>query len=182
MDCPICFEIVNPVINCVTTECGHSFHANCLMKNVAHNGFGCPCCRATMAETNKEDPDDDSDSDDGDDSDDSGSSDSDSDLDDCYDDEYTLRGLRLFMNRIEGEANDPADLGYEEDVSPPTIDYMIEKLGQKEGLMENLVKALLVHHDEYVDNCTIGMAAHDMWATFNSIIFEYKAAETTISS
>jgi hypothetical protein len=36
--------------NCVTTECGHQFHAKCLMQNVAHNGFDCPYCRAAMAE------------------------------------------------------------------------------------------------------------------------------------
>ena len=50
-DCPICllpFEI-DSQINKVTTECGHTFHCSCLMKNVAHNGFGCPYCRNIMA-------------------------------------------------------------------------------------------------------------------------------------
>ena len=37
-------------INCVTTECGHQYHTSCLMRNVAHNGFGCPYCRTIMAE------------------------------------------------------------------------------------------------------------------------------------
>jgi hypothetical protein len=36
--------------NKVITECGHTFHCSCLMKNAVHNGFGCPYCRTTMAE------------------------------------------------------------------------------------------------------------------------------------
>jgi len=48
VECPICFDTIG-VQNNVTTECGHKFHASCLMKNVSVNGFGCPCCRAVMA-------------------------------------------------------------------------------------------------------------------------------------
>lgn len=48
-ECPICFELIDKV-NSLTTECGHTFHTSCLMKNVAHNGFGCPYCRKAMAE------------------------------------------------------------------------------------------------------------------------------------
>ena len=49
-ECPICFELIDK-INSLTTECGHTFHTSCLMKNVAHNGFGCPYCRTAMAES-----------------------------------------------------------------------------------------------------------------------------------
>jgi hypothetical protein len=48
-ECPICFDIINST-NQTITECGHAFHTNCLMKNVMHNGFGCPYCRAKMCE------------------------------------------------------------------------------------------------------------------------------------
>ena len=61
IECPICFECVEPTKNCVTTECGHCFHTNCLMKNVAHNGFGCPYCRTAMAEEPEESEDGDDD-------------------------------------------------------------------------------------------------------------------------
>jgi hypothetical protein len=44
--CPICFENIGKTIT--VTECGHKFHTGCLMKNVAKNGFACPCCRALM--------------------------------------------------------------------------------------------------------------------------------------
>jgi Ring finger domain len=52
VECPICFDTIG-VQNNVTTECGHKFHASCLMKNVSVNGFGCPCCRAVMATKNR---------------------------------------------------------------------------------------------------------------------------------
>ena len=50
IDCPICLDCIETSKNCVTTECGHCFHTSCLMTSVAHNGFGCPYCRAKMAE------------------------------------------------------------------------------------------------------------------------------------
>jgi len=51
MECPICMDDIEACnINCVTTECGHQFHTSCLMRNIAHNGFGCPYCRSVMAE------------------------------------------------------------------------------------------------------------------------------------
>ena len=49
-ECPICMEECQCATNKVITECGHTFHTNCLMKSVAHNGFGCPYCRTKMAE------------------------------------------------------------------------------------------------------------------------------------
>lgn len=49
-ECPICFELIEKV-NSLTTECGHTFHTSCIMKNVARNGFSCPYCRAIMAES-----------------------------------------------------------------------------------------------------------------------------------
>ena len=48
-DCPICYELISHNINCVTTECGHTFHTGCLMKHTVHNGYNCPYCRASMA-------------------------------------------------------------------------------------------------------------------------------------
>jgi hypothetical protein len=48
-DCPICIEEIDCCKNCIITECGHIFHAKCLMKNILHNGLGCPYCRKKMA-------------------------------------------------------------------------------------------------------------------------------------
>jgi len=47
-DCPICMEVVHSTVNCVITECGHTFHTRCLLTNIVHNGFGCPYCRTEM--------------------------------------------------------------------------------------------------------------------------------------
>jgi hypothetical protein len=50
-DCPICFEPIENTNN-ITTECGHKFHANCLLQNVSLNGYSCPCCRTQMIQGN----------------------------------------------------------------------------------------------------------------------------------
>lgn len=49
-ECPICLEEIVGFKNRVTTECGHTFHCRCLLTNAAHNGFGCPFCRAELAD------------------------------------------------------------------------------------------------------------------------------------
>ena len=49
-ECPICFDVIDADVNCITTECRHRFHAKCLFANIAHNGFACPSCRSSMAE------------------------------------------------------------------------------------------------------------------------------------
>lgn len=48
VDCPICMDAIHANINCVITECGHTFHTRCLLTNIVHNGFGCPYCRTEM--------------------------------------------------------------------------------------------------------------------------------------
>ena len=62
IDCPICFETIDFVINIVITECKHTFHCSCLMKHIVNNNFHCPCCRIKMAtEPSIEETDDDDD-------------------------------------------------------------------------------------------------------------------------
>ena len=88
-ECPICMDDIIGLSNRVTTECGHTFHCSCLMQNAAHNGFGCPYCRTTMAEI----PDD-SDSDDSDESN--------SFYDDEEEDEF-LTSFRMFHQQLNGQ-------------------------------------------------------------------------------
>lgn len=147
-DCPICFDAIEASKNCVTTECGHTFHANCLMTSIAHNGFGCPYCRTAMAEVPEEEDDEDSEGE--------------------YDDEEVvdddaLRGFRFFMNNLAGEEHDEQDIEeeevyiqYEENVEPeeaevpvPTASFIADKLTQQGVTMEDLVKILLLSHEEY---------------------------------
>jgi len=103
IECPICMESIQSVtVNCVTTECGHCFHTNCLMKSVVHNGFGCPYCRTKMAEEPEEEETlyDDENDDFVDDFDD--------DESEMFD-EDALRGFRFFFNNLNGEVFDSDD-------------------------------------------------------------------------
>ena len=59
-DCPICMETINTNINCVTTECGHLFHTNCLFKSFNTNNSGCPLCRQALVESSNDDDDEES--------------------------------------------------------------------------------------------------------------------------
>ena len=62
-DCPICFETIEKN-NCVRTECNHAFHASCLMRHTATNGYSCPYCRTDMVDKKVLNCDDDDDDDD----------------------------------------------------------------------------------------------------------------------
>ena len=153
IECPICFECVEPTKNCVTTECGHCFHTNCLMKNVAHNGFGCPYCRTAMAEEPEE-------SEDGDDE----SADESEEEDDEIFSDYALLGFRLFQTNIIGEVHDSEDMNeedefeapdeYVEEEEPKPSSYQVtQKLIEQGVTMEQLVKCLLTGcHEEYENN------------------------------
>jgi len=148
-ECPICMDDIEGNKNCVTTECGHTFHANCLMTSVAHNGFGCPYCRTAMAQVPEDEEDDDD-------------SEGEYDDDEIMDDD-ALRGLRFFMNNLAGEEHDEQDieeeevyLQYEENVEPeepevpvPTASFIAQKLTQQGVTMEDLVKIMLLQHEEY---------------------------------
>jgi hypothetical protein len=150
-ECPICMDPIETQKNCVTTECGHCFHTNCLMTSVAHNGFGCPYCRTKMAE---EVADEDSEYDD--------------DEEEIYEqyDDYVLRGLRLFNNNINGEEHDQEDLDEEdeeaseseqeeevaeeaEEATPPPVSYVAQKLVEQGITMEDLLKAVLCSVNNY---------------------------------
>jgi hypothetical protein len=128
-ECSICLENIIGISNKVVTECGHTFHCNCLMKNITFNGFGCPYCRNVMAEYdgNYSDSDDDDDNDDDDDDDDN--DDDDNDDDDEYD---------------EDEDDD------DDDKKMPQANYVTLKLKEKGFTMEDLVKIhLFLEHGEW---------------------------------
>uniref|UniRef100_A0A6C0LKN5 RING-type domain-containing protein n=1 Tax=viral metagenome TaxID=1070528 RepID=A0A6C0LKN5_9ZZZZ len=130
MDCPICFDtVVLGEKNVVTTECGHTFHASCLMKSVAHNGFGCPYCRTAMAEEVADDEDDEDEE--YEDDEESLSSEEAREEEEC-EESYHLAGLRWLFNRANSEepvAFCLADhTGVEGIVNGPTPEFIMEKL------------------------------------------------------
>lgn len=151
-ECPICMDVIDATKNRVVTECGHTFHCSCLMQNAAHNGFGCPFCRTAMAE----EPEDDEVSEE-----DNWSDRTDEDNNEVYDD-YALRGLRFMTNNLEGAAHDILDVHDEneyqeeeaehrEDTNVPNASFIAEKLTEQGVTMEQLVKSLMVNHEEYQD-------------------------------
>ncbi len=54
--CVICMEEVKDK-NCATLNCNHTFHATCLMKNVAKSNNSCPLCREEYMEKPDKMPD-----------------------------------------------------------------------------------------------------------------------------
>jgi hypothetical protein len=172
VDCPICMDIVEGNNNRVTTECGHCFHTSCLMKSVAHNGFGCPYCRTLMAE---EVADEESEYDDDED-----------DEEEIFDD-YILRGFRLFMNNINGEEHEQEDIEEEdEDQREEQTDedqgeedkpapYLITQKLMEQGVnMEDLVKIILLEHNEYErEDEEYNRIADDMFGKLRIIISNY---------
>jgi len=133
-ECPICMEIIELDKNCVKTECGHSFHSNCLMKSIAFNGFGCPYCRFEMVEETS-DSDEDSDDEERDD---------DSNDEERYDDD-------------DGDDDvDEEDDGDEEDVDEnqplPSFELIQKKFIDQGITYESLVKTIMFNSMIYHKN------------------------------
>lgn len=168
-ECPICMDDIQAV-NCTTTECGHQFHTSCLMKNIAHNGFGCPYCRSVLAEVPEEEDDDDDVSDDL-------TYEEDEEL---YDD-YALRGMRWMFQQNQNEPleDEVDEVPQEEDpVEPvlprPSASVIAAKLLQQGITMEDLVKSLLsINHEEYEDCEDYELKESQMFGMFRIIISNY---------
>lgn len=172
IECPICMDQIEGEKNKVTTECGHCFHTSCLMKNVAHNGFGCPYCRDAMAE---EPADNNSDEE----YDEFSVDEEDEEPD--YNDNV-LRGARWLFQRAEGEELDDEEdtvLDEEEErveVEPRApVDYIVEKLVQRGVSMAELVKAILIRdHDEYQFHDEFERVDDELFGKFRVIISNYQ--------
>lgn len=172
-ECPICMEEIVLTKNCVTTECGHCFHTNCLMTSVAHNGFACPYCRAAMAQAVNDDDDEYADDDD------------DDSLYDFEDNEDALRGFRLFFNNINSEEPEEADVAAEDVMNAyqqelveqqraiPSIAIVTQKLVEQGVTIEQLVKALLIDHEEYESDDSLERADDELFGKVRMIISNY---------
>lgn len=171
-ECAICLDDINLAVNCVRTECGHCFHTSCLMKNVAHNGFGCPYCRTEMASIASDNCDSESEY-----------SEERSTLEMVMFDDYALRGFRLFMNNVEGiqhaqEDIDVENLADDDVVVKPTPQFIAEKLAEQGITMEHLIKILLRDHDEYDDEDEeFERVDDDVWGKCRIIISNYQPEE-----
>ena len=172
IDCPICMDTIGSISkNCVTTECGHCFHASCLMQSVAHNGFGCPYCRTKMAEEPEEDDD----------------SEFEGEEEEMFDDD-ALRGFRFFWNTVNGEEHDEEDdadeqqleewedVDEEQDENIPTPEFVAEKLRYQGYTYEQLVQLLLYKdHQEYdVDDERIERLDGEIFGRIRIIVSNYE--------
>ena len=150
-ECPICFDPIEQNKNCVTTDCGHTFHCSCLMKNAINNGFGCPMCRQQMAE-DPEEPEEEDEEDD----DDEESYESWNQVWSQLQEDNALTSFRMFQQRLENEEVEEEPLEPHEDqdqvqvqAEMPTPEYLAEKLAEKGITMIDMIKPLLLEHQEY---------------------------------
>jgi hypothetical protein len=172
-ECPICMEEIVLTKNCVTTECGHCFHTNCLMTSVAHNGFACPYCRAAMAQAVNDDDDEYADDDD------------DDSLYNFEDNEDALRGFRFFFNNINSEEPEEADVAAEDVMNAyqqelveqqraiPSIAIVTQKLVEQGVTLEQLVKSLLLDHEEYESDDSLERTDDELFGKVRIIISNY---------
>ena len=169
-ECPICMETIDGLNNQVVTECGHVFHCSCLMKNAAHNGFGCPYCRSVMAEVPHNDEDDEDDEDEEFD-----------DEEEYEENENALTSFRMFHQRLNGEEveeEDEADIWTVNDSDDddddddneherrPDIEYISQKLVSQGVIFDDLIKSILYQEHSGIRNDT-----YDIYETKNTEIY-----------
>jgi len=171
IECPICYDDIDVLKNCVTTECGHKFHCNCLMKNSAQNGFSCPMCRSVMAEQPE----------DSDDEDEELSEYEDFEEDEAFDDNV-LTSFRMFHQQLAGEEIEEEPIQEEEDeplveepeIVKPSVETIAERLVAQGYTMEDMVKCMLIDHEEYESEAEINERFADrMFGKFRQIISNY---------
>ena len=179
-ECPICMDAICGDKNCVTTDCGHNFHASCLFKNMAHNGFGCPYCRTELAHVPQEEDDDSADEDD------------DEWIDDEDDEPYFNRSLRRVREMFQEDYNaadeddedeEDEDDGYfhgeEEYENAPTSQLMATKLMEKGITYHQLVESLCSSNlDEYRFKTEYNETADKIYGKMRGILANHVQAQT----
>jgi len=141
------------------------------MQSCATIGFGCPYCRTAMATAPEEDEDLEYESDE-----------ESEDADEPFSDD-ALRGFRFFFNNVHNEQHDHEDIleqqeeEEDEDVvypKPPASHIAITLAAQGVN-MEQLVKILLMDHDEYeAEELEHDRIADEVWGQMRQIITNYQ--------
>ena len=178
IECPICYDDIDVKKNCITTECGHIFHCKCLLQNAATNGFACPMCRSTMAEEPELSDDEDDYEEYSDDEDEEGEALEPFDFN-------ALTSFRMFHQQLAGEeVEEEQELIVEEPLVAsqdlaaevkPNAAYIAAKLVSQGLTMEDMVKCLLVEHEEYEPDIeTNDSCSNRMFGKFRQIISTYK--------
>jgi hypothetical protein len=176
-ECPICMDCFDVTNNFAVTECGHKFHLSCLMKNVSHNGFGCPYCRAKMADEPEETLEDDE-------------SVWTEDFEEEVFGDRSLNGFRWMFMREEGEEIPEDDIEEEEEeeeeeenVEPcPPAEIVVQKLMDKRITFEHLVKALLVQHVDFAENREMQFMDERLFGEIHGIINAFRSQQQRVRS
>lgn len=182
IDCPICMDCIESTTkNCVTTECGHCFHTNCLMTSVAHNGFGCPYCRTAMAEEPEADEET------------IWSDEEEEEEEETFDDD-ALRGFRFLFNNVYGEDHDEADIEEEianeeseqneeeeDNSNVPSTDFVALKLREQGVTFEQLVRMVcFTEHQEY-EHDEVGERLNDeLFGKIRIIVSNYTPEQAAV--
>lgn len=169
--CPICMDDLIPnTKNFTNTECGHCFHASCLMTNIRHNGFGCPYCREEMVEEHNEYQDDHSEV-----------SYITQDPVELYDD-TALTTMRMLFQQVEGEeVEEPQEeeqeeetlLEEQEEEPIPPLDMIIRKLIGNRVTYEDLVKHVLLEHEEFEFNEDFETSSDKIFSTVRILVSNF---------
>ena len=131
--CPICFDDVEMTKNCIITECGHKFHASCLLRSVVHNNLDCPCCRFELVESPQEEEDEE-------------------DYDENEEDEdeeetMIFYGFRTLFQRAEGEEVEPEIEDEDEDENDEErnvpLSYIVDEFTNRNYNFNDLATILL---------------------------------------
>jgi hypothetical protein len=177
-ECPICMDAIDTDRNCVTTECGHKFHAKCLFANISRNGFDCPCCRRKMAEEEEDEEEEEEEEEEYGEFDEE-----DFDEDEEEDNtDHLLRGMRWMFQRAsndggvvdedeeEDEVEEEED--EEEQFEPPSIELITEKLVERGITFEAVIKTWLNDcHPEY--SAKFATEADYLFGAVRSILANY---------
>ena len=180
MDCPICMECIVGPTNKVVTECGHCFHTSCLMTSVAHNGFGCPYCRAVMAQEPTQEPTQDDESyaylGQGHTQDDDDETQEQNQISD-----ESLQGMRRLFRQVESDINEEPyedednDSETNSDQTPiPSLAFMAENLITQGVNYEQLLKMALLEHDEYAFTESYDVASDNLFEKIQTIIRDFR--------
>ena len=161
-ECPICMDDITET-NCVVTECGHHFHTSCLMKNAAHNGFGCPYCRSVLAEVPEEDE--------------SEEEEEEEEEEELYSD-ASLTSMRMLFSRVQNEEveEEPEEEEEEEEEYPiPTPEVIEQKLLEQGVTMLDMIKCMLaINHEEYESEDEYQTKEDEVFGKMNVIISNYR--------
>jgi hypothetical protein len=130
--CPICFDDVEMTKNCIITECGHKFHASCLLRSVVHNNLDCPYCRFELVESPEEEDDDENEED---------------EEDEEEEETMIFYGFRALFQRAEGEEVEPEfddeDENENDEERDVPLNYIVDEFTNRNYNYNDLVNILL---------------------------------------